>query len=191
MTGIILAGGKNKRIKTDKAFLKIGSVPLIDGLVAKLDPVFESILIVTNTPQNYEYLGVSLVEDQWPGRGPLVGIYSGLSVSIHHYNFVVACDMPFINIDLIRYMMDSAAEYDLVVPKLESGYETLCAVYSKNCLQPIQRQLRSNNLKVIDFFDQVKVREITPREVRRFDPDGICFFNINTIEDFESSKEMV
>lgn len=187
MTGIILAGGRNSRIKVKKAFLNIGDKPIIEIILNKFEKKFSDIIIVTNSPSEYEYLGVKLFRDIIPDKGSLGGLYSGLVNSESKYNFVVACDMPFINEELIKEVIRNDDEYDVVIPKINNGYEPLFAMYSKNCISFIKKQLIEDNLKIINFFPFVKVKEITENTIKQIDPDFHSFFNINTSIDYEDA----
>ncbi|MFQ6082703.1 MAG: molybdenum cofactor guanylyltransferase [Candidatus Aminicenantia bacterium] len=189
MTGIILAGGESKRLK-DKAFLKVGQKTIIEELIAKLIQLFEEIIIVVNSSQKFKHLGVRLIKDLIPSKGPLGGLYSGLSVSSNVHNFLIACDMPFINPNLIKYMSQQIEDYDIVVPLTNRGFEALYAFYSINCLEKIKKQIEAGNLKIIDIYPYFKVRYITPREIEKFDPEGLSFFNMNTEEDLEKARKI-
>lgn len=186
MTAIILAGGKAVRMQgCDKAFLRINHEPLIKRQVRLLAKFFRKIIIVTNAPRKYGNLkGVKVVSDIIPHRGPLGGIYSGLSASGSYYNFVVACDMPFIDTGLIGYMYKNASDYDAVIPRINNRYEPLFSLYSKNCLKFIARLLDKKIFRITELFPAVKVKEITRDEVRRFRRGEKIFTNINTREDF-------
>lgn len=192
MTAIILAGGKASRLGgIDKAFLKIGRQTLINRQLKLLKKIFKKIIIVTNSPQKYKnFKGVRVIKDTIPYQGPLGGIYSGLLVSKSKYNFVLACDMPFLNLALIRYMLHIKDGFDVVVPKLKKGYETLFAIYSKNCISPISKLLTTDNLKVRSFFPKVKIREITQKELLRFGGLNTLFMNINTKQDLTQAERL-
>jgi molybdopterin-guanine dinucleotide biosynthesis protein A len=190
MTGIILAGGKNTRIGMEKAFLRIGDKVIIEEISARLSRILPKIMVVTNSPNPYCYLGVEVVKDILPDKGALGGIYSGLVASETHYNFVLACDMPFISLNLIEYMRKNAEGYDVVIPKLNNYFQPLHAIYSKGCIQPIKEQLHRNDLQVFGFFDRVEVKCISAEEVKMFDPGGIAFFNINTKDDTEEAERI-
>jgi molybdopterin-guanine dinucleotide biosynthesis protein A len=190
MTGIILAGGKNTRIGMDKAFLRIGDKVIIEEILAKLSTIFPKIIVVTNSPNSYCYLGVEVVRDILPDKGALGGIYSGLVASEAHYNFVLACDMPFISLNLIEYMRKNAEGYNVVIPKPNNYFQPLHAIYSKDCIQPIKEQLHRNDLQVFGFFNRVEVKCISAEEVKAFDPRGIAFFNINTKNDTEEAERI-
>lgn len=140
MTGIILAGGKNSRMGTNKAFLKLDGILLIERIKAVLNELFPEIIIVTNDPLSYTRLfSAVIVTDIYKNKGALGGIYAGLFFASENHAFITACDMPFINKDLIAHLAGLAANYDIVVPQGADGMQPLHAVYSKNCLAPIKR----------------------------------------------------
>ncbi len=188
MVAIILSGGNNRRMLHNKAFLQMGQKSIIEREIEVLSTFFSRIIVVTNTPENHEHLRVSLVSDLVPGKGPLGGIYSGLMASKDKYNFVVSCDLPFLNAGLISYMIELTEGHDIVVPRLNGLVEPLHAIYSKHCLIPIKSQLDRNELKIQSFFGQVKVRYIRESEIKKYDPKGIAFFNVNTEEDLEKAR---
>ena len=190
MTGIILAGGRNSRIRTGKAFLKIGGKTIIKKTLDKFRKIFSEVIIVTNNFLEYQNSGARLVKDIIPDKGPLGGIYSGLVSSESEYNFVVACDMPFLNVELIKYIKNNCDGFDVIIPRLDRGYETLHAIYSKNCIVPIEKQLKQDNLKIIDFFLQVRIKKITEEIVQHFDPGLVSFFNINTNVDYQKAVKI-
>jgi len=192
MKAIILAGGENRRIGLNKAFIRLTPAgrTIAENQIKILKELFGEVLIITNSPPLYHHLRVEVIRDIIPGKGPLGGIYTGLSSSESFHNFFLACDMPFPNIKLISYMRDRLADYDVVVPRTESGYQAVFAFYSKNCLLPIKRQMDSGNLKIVDFFSRAKVRAIEPEELNKFDPGEMSFFNINTQEDLEKARNI-
>jgi len=183
---IILSGGKNSRMAEDKAFMPLSGKPIIEILIDKLSSLFKDLIIITNNPKLYRKYGLETYTDILKDRGPLGGIHTGLAYSKLRYNFVVACDMPYVNLELVRFMSASIEGYDLVVPKQNGQFEPLCAVYSKNCIKTIEDQLHKNNLKITDFFSSVKVRTITENEVAAFDAEGKCFVNINTRKNYQT-----
>jgi molybdopterin-guanine dinucleotide biosynthesis protein A len=190
MVAIILSGGDNRRMLCNKAFLQIGQKTIMEREIEVLSSLFSRIIVVSNTPESHEHLRVSLVSDLVPGKGPLGGIYSGLTASKDEYNFVVGCDLPFLNTGLISYMVGLINDHDIVVPRLNGLVEPLHAIYSKHCLIPIKRQLDRNELKIQSFFDEVKVRYIRESEIKKYDPKGITFFNVNTEENLEKARLM-
>lgn len=188
MAAIILSGGNNRRMLRNKAFLQIKQKTIIEREIEVLSTLFSRIIVVTHTPENHEYLRVDLVSDLLSGKGPLGGIYSGLIASKDKYNFVVGCDLPFLNAGLISYMVKVTNGHDIVVPKLNGFVEPLHAVYSKHCLIPIRRQLDRNELRIQSFFGEVKVRYVGKSEIEGYDPDHIAFFNINTEDDLKKAR---
>ncbi len=172
------------------AFIEINGKTIIKNQIEVLQEIFEEVIIITNSPREYRHLKVRVVKDIVPEKGPLGGIYSGLLSSENFYNFFLACDMPFPNMDLIAYMKGLVDDYDVVVPRTKSGYETLCAFYSKDCLSSIKRQMDIENLRIVDFLSQVKVRVIEAGELAGFDPEGVSFLNVNTLEDLERARSI-
>ena len=185
MNAIILAGGKASRMEgIAKAFLKINHEPLIEKQIRGLKKLFDKIIIVTNLPARYASLkGVEVASDIIPYQGPLGGIYSGLRVSDSFYNFVVACDMPFIDTGLIEYMHKKCPGYDAVVPRIDNKYEPLFSFYSKGCVKFIIQLLDKKIFKISELFSRIKVKEITRDEVLKFAFGEKIFTNINTRKD--------
>ncbi len=190
LSSIILAGGKSSRMGFDKAFLRLGDESLLENLIKRLKPISDEIIIVTDALEKFcafaellHFCGVKIVEDLVFQKGPLGGIYTGLKTSKNFYNFFVACDMPYIEVKLIKYLYTLREGYDVIVPRLKNGYETLFAIYSKDCIEPIFQTLKSDSNKVRDFFDKVKVREVLEEELKDFGDPEKLFMNINTKDD--------
>lgn len=190
MAAIILSGGKSKRIFADKPFLKIDQKAIIEREIEILSTIFARIIIVTNSPDKYRYLKLDLISDLIPGKGPLGGIYSGLTVSEDQHNFVLSCDLPFLNANLISYMKELTGQHDVIVPKRNGFLEPLHAIYSKDCLTSIKKHLDENDLRIQSFFSDANVKYIEKTELERFDPEGVAFFNVNTEEDLKRAKAM-
>ena len=190
MTAVILSGGNNSRILADKGFLRVGKKTIVEREIAVLSMIFSPIIIVTNSPERYRNFPVELSSDLIPEKGPLGGVYSGLAASRDEYNFVVGCDLPFLNPALITYMKNSAPGYDLVVPEVNGLLEPLYAFYSRNCLPAIRVSLEQNELSIRSFFSKVKLRYVRKTEIDNFDPRGITFFNVNTREDLKQAREI-
>jgi molybdopterin-guanine dinucleotide biosynthesis protein A len=191
ISGIVLAGGQSSRLGTDKSLVNVKGKPLIEQIVGKLARLSDDVLIVTNSPQRYNHLGARLAGDIYPGKGALGGIYSGLRAAANVYSLVVACDMPFLNLNLLRYMILLAREHDVVIPRIGGFSEPLHAIYSKSCLEPIDRLLDRGGLKIIDFFSEVQVRYVEEDEIDIFDPQHLSLFNVNTPSDLEVMKKRV
>lgn len=186
---VILAGGRGKRLGQDKALLDFGGQPLVQYVSARLSPLSEDQVIVLRHGQVLEMDGARLVTDVLPQAGVLAGITAGLQTARYDWSLVVACDMPFLNLDLLRYMMDQRPGYDVVVPRLEVGLEPLHALYHKRCLPALWQALERNERRLISFYKALRVRYIEPPEVDQFDPERRSFYNINTLEELERAKE--
>ena len=188
VTGVILAGGKNIRMGESKAFLEIAGQRIIDRTVELFKGIFSQVILITHTPLKYSYLDIEIVIDIVPKSGALIGIYTGIFYSSHPYCFVTACDMPFLNRKVIEYMITISKDYDVVIPHLEDGYHPLHAIYSKQCIHSIEKHIHEDNLKIIDFFDKIKAKEVTTDEINSLDPTLNSFLNINTPEDLTRIK---
>jgi molybdopterin-guanine dinucleotide biosynthesis protein A len=191
MIGTVLAGGKSRRFGRNKAVEIFEGERLIERQVRTLRSVFPEVMIVANTPELYLDLNVTTVADVLPGRGPLGGIYTGLLFAQGDSIFVTACDMPFLQLAVIRRMVDLFPGHDVVVPRLGEYLEPLHGIYSPRCLPHIKRMLDREELQVIRFFPSLKVAHLDEEEIRWLDPAGLSFFNINTPEDMERAMEIL
>jgi len=187
MTGIVLSGGENRRMGRNKAFLMLEGVPLIEHVLRALRGVFSRIIIVTNTPALYVAYDAVVVSDAVERRGPLTGIYSGLLNSKDEYNFVAACDMPFLNPGLISYMTGLVNDRDIIVPTLDGREEPLHAIYSKNLLPIIEKRIQEDARQVRGIFREARVRYVTDAEIDRYDPERRSFKNLNTPEEYKEA----
>jgi molybdopterin-guanine dinucleotide biosynthesis protein A len=188
ISGIILAGGKSQRMGEDKAFIKISEKPIIERITELFQKVFKETLIVTLRKDSYLYLNVGVYEDVFPERGALGGLYTGLFRSNFFNAFAVACDMPFLNKDVINYLCQQADGYDVVVPRTEDGLQPLHALYSKKCLGPIETVLTEEKTRIVDLYPLVRVRMVESREFVSLDPEIQSFVNINTPEELNRLK---
>lgn len=184
ITGVILAGGLSKRYGQNKAFLEIEGIRLIDRVAEGMKNIFTRVFLVTNAKKDYEYLGLPLIEDRIKGLGPMGGIYTGLMSISGKGGFFVACDMPFLNEQLVRYMVEVQDHYAAVVPSMGNEIEPLHALYATTCLGPIRRLIESRRYQVRLFYDSVSVRYVTENEIRRFGQPRDAFHNINTPDEF-------
>jgi molybdenum cofactor guanylyltransferase len=185
ITGVILAGGKSTRYGTNKAFAEVQGVRLIERTIRVMGSVCPRLLLVTNTPAEYAYLQLPMVEDLIKGLGPLGGIYTGLEVIDDENGLFVACDMPFLRKDLLRHMVTLRGDFDAVVPRIDWMVEPLHALYTKKCLPSLRKFIRSQELQILKFFQKIRVRYLEEEEIRKVDPDLKSFFNINRPEDLE------
>jgi len=191
---VILAGGKSLRLGRDKVSERVGNTSLLEQAISCIDSLSKDIIIVTAEERTFAPLAdhpkVRIVSDIFPGQGSLGGIYTGLVKSDSFYNLVVAADMPFLNEPLLRYMIEVSDGFDFVLPRVKNLFEPLHAIYSKNCIQPIESMLEQGKKVIVELFNYVKVRYVEAEEVDRFDPRHLSFFNINTKEDLEIAKKI-
>lgn len=189
---IILSGGKNKRMNSEnKAFLNFEGASLISRTIKQLRDVFKDIIVVTNEPHLYQKLNVQVTTDIFRGHGPLGGIHAGLKTSTHQFNFVVACDMPFVNPHLAAFLIECVPGYDAAVPKIDEYYQPLYAAYAKSCLPVIERFLRQKILRVPDFYSSANVRYVCEEQIKRFADVRKVFFNVNTPRDWSRARSLV
>ena len=188
VTSIILAGGKNLRLGRNKALEVFNGKSLIEHVIERVEPLSDRIMIVASR-EKFKLpvsLEAEMLADLYHDKGPLGGIYTGQESSRSLYNIVVACDMPFLNAELLSYMLELSYNYDAVVPRLEEGMiEPLHAIYSRDCLDSMKTRLESNALKVHSFLETVRVRYIDRDESQKLDPQLLSFFNINHQSDIE------
>ena len=189
ITGVILAGGKSSRMGQNKALMSLGGKRLVDRVVEVMRNMFDALLMVTNTPDVYADLGLPMAPDVWPDKGSLGGVYSAIYRVATPYCLVVACDMPFLQAAGLRYLITQMANYDVVVPDVLGELQTLHAIYSKACLQPIERRLETNRLRIVGFFPDVRVRTVTASELEPYDPELLAFQNLNTPEEFQAAEQ--
>jgi molybdopterin-guanine dinucleotide biosynthesis protein A len=192
ITGVVQAGGKSTRMGgSPKALIELDGRRIVERVVAAIAPVVDDVLIVTNTPELYAFLGLPMVGDVFPDHGSLGGIYSGLVAAPGDAAFTVACDMPFLRADVARLVIERAADADVVIPRVGEQLETMHASYAKTCLPHIESRLAAGRLKIIGFFDDVRVREIPESDVRRLADPSVVFMNVNTPEELDRARALV
>jgi molybdenum cofactor guanylyltransferase len=194
LTAVILVGGKSTRLGQDKVFVEIGGQPMIQRVVGRLQPVAGHFVLVAAEPvpdpQARYGVPALVVADRYPGKGSLGGLYSGLAAAPTEWAFVMAVDMPFVNPKLVAYLAELTAGYDLVLPIVEGRPEPAHALYAKRCLRPMERKILSDELKMIGFHDEVRVRRVEEADLRRYDPELRSFLNINRPPDLERARQL-
>lgn len=191
VTGVIQAGGKSTRMGGEpKALMAFGGTRIVERIVDVLQSVLSALLVVTNTPDLYAFLGLPMVPDVFPDHGSLGGIYTGLKTAGGDAAFTVACDMPFLDRRVVRHVIDRAAAGDVVIPRVGDQLETLHAVYHKSCLPHIEARLLEGRLKIVDFFNEVRVVEIAEAEVARYADPAIVFMNVNTPDELARARAL-
>ena len=194
-SGIILAGGRSRRLGRDKAVESVGGQPLIQRVIQRLSQVTAEIVVVVADQAQADRLsldqGQRVTQDLYPGKGSLGGIFSGLTAAGQEWGLVVACDMPFLNLELLRHLISRREDYDAVVPVLEERPEPTHALYSKACLLPMEQRLKADDLKISRFYDQVRVDYVAEEDIASLDPEFLSFFNVNSPPDLDKALALV
>jgi molybdopterin-guanine dinucleotide biosynthesis protein A len=193
LTVCIQAGGQSSRMREDKALKLFLGRPLIQRVIERLSPIADELIVTTNRPEDYSSLNLRLFSDLKPGRGALGGLYTAIASAKNPIVAVVACDMPFASAMLLeaasRLLVEEEA--DIVIAKSDEGYEPLHAVYRRGtCLPAIEAAIDADEWKVIAWFPRVKVRVLTPEEIKHYDPLGLAFWNVNTPEEFTEAEKI-
>jgi molybdenum cofactor guanylyltransferase len=190
VTGVLLAGGKSRRMGEDKRFLLVGGQSLYERGLTVLCSMFHEVRIVIAQDSPPLSSDVPVVRDLVPNCGTLGGIYTGLKEAGTAHIFVVACDMPFLNPEVIRYLVTLKTQNDAVIVRLRQGMQPTHAVYSRHCLPVFEEMVRTGRLKVQDCIGHpsIKVRVVEYEELRELDPKGYSFLNVNTPADLETVR---
>ena len=187
--GFILAGGESSRMGRDKALLELEGVALIVRMARLVESAAERCAIVGDTVR-LEGLELLVIEDEFPGAGPLGGIATALRSSEVEWNLIVACDLPYLTREWLEFLIGHAmqSDADAVLPMNERGAEPLCAMYHKRGESAIRAALDRGVRKVTDGLADVRIKFIEPREWKGFDSDGLLFKNMNSPADYEEAK---
>jgi len=180
---VILAGGRGERLGQDKATLELNGATLLQRALDALAPLSDDLIVVLRHDQELRAPSARIVRDLEPFAGVLAGMAAGLGAAQHAWSFMMACDMPFVNPRLVRYMYAQRSGYDIVVPRVPAGLEPLHALYHRRCLRPVSRALLGGERRLISFYASLRVRYIEVSESQALDPQELSFFNINTPED--------
>lgn len=186
IAGVILVGGKSSRFGANKALAEFHGRPLISWVAKIITSVFSSCLLVTNTPEVYEFLKLPMTGDRFPGSGPLAGIHAALAHIKESQAFVVGCDMPLIDPRFIRYqcqLAEKAKDWDVILPWLETGPEPLHGLYRKTCLPVIEKCLEQGERKAGAVLEKLKVCRLGQEDILANGGDLRMFANINRPED--------
>ncbi|MBH0206650.1 MAG: molybdenum cofactor guanylyltransferase [Nitrospira sp.] len=190
VTGILLAGGKSKRMGEDKRFLLVGEQTLFERTLAVLRSIFQTVCVVIAQDSPPLEAEVPVFRDLVAGCGSLGGLYTGLKQAHTEYVFVVACDMPFLNPILVRYMVSLRDKTDIVMVRLEQGLQPTHALYSRRCLPVIEGMLHTRQLKIQDLatHQSLHTRLVAESELRKIDHEGLSFINVNTPADLDAAR---
>jgi molybdopterin-guanine dinucleotide biosynthesis protein A/molybdopterin converting factor small subunit len=170
-----------------KALLPFNGEPLIVHTVRILKRLFADIGVVAAPEQELPILPVTLVRDEVAYQGPVGGIYYGLQAARTEVCFVTSCDAPFLNLELIAYLISQIVDYDVVVPHWQDRLQPLHAVYRRSVAPLLRAQLERGELRPISLYQKVRTRQVEAEELCRFDPEGLSFRNLNSPEDYQSA----
>ena len=190
LTGLVLAGGSSRRMGRDKAFLELDGRPLIQIVVERMQSVCAEVLIVSGDREPYTALGVSVIEDHFPDVGVLAGLHAGLYAASYELSLAVGCDMPFIKPVLLQAFAAWAVDHDVALLRRGEHVEPLHAAYRRTCVPAMERAIRAGKRRIVSFFPDVRVRYVTPQDVKPFDAHLTAFRNVNTPQDWQAIKEV-
>ena len=186
VTAAILAGGESRRMGRNKALLKVGDSPIIESVYRTLAALFHEVILVTNTPGEYAFMNCRKVADIHPGSGSIAGLHAGLAASGTERVFVAACDMPYLNPDLIRLLCSSSLQGDAVVPVNGDGLrEPLHAVYATSVLDELQKSIERDDKSILNLLDRIHTTLVTPEAFRSIPGAEKSFCNVNTPEEYD------
>lgn len=192
-SGVILAGGLNSRFSgRNKAMIEIDGKRILDRIYEVFSEIFEEIILVTNDPLQYRSWDMTMTSDIFSIRSSLTGIHAGLFCISNPYTFVTACDAPFLKKEMIQSLIQQITpKADVIIPETSTGLEPLCAVYSKQCLRPIERNLIEQKFRIRDIFRQLRVKKVSETFLRETDPELISFINVNTPEELDKASDIL
>lgn len=192
-SGVILAGGLSTRLGgRNKALTEVGGVTILDRILSLFESLFDEIILVANDPGDYLDRDLIIATDLFPDRSSLTGIHAGLFTATRPHAFFTACDAPFLKQAVVEAILERIEPGDdVVIPETDAGIEPLCAVYSKKCLIPAERNLRRGNFRIRRMFKKLRVRTVSQKVLSERDPDLISFFNINTPEDLDKAGRIL
>jgi len=189
ITGVILVGGKSRRMGQDKTLLPVAGIPIVKRLIDCLQGCFQHLLLVGDQPERFASYGVSIVPDIYPGSS-LGGLYTGLKSVTTEQIFVTSCDIPFPSPDLIKLICRQADSFDAVIPATKNGLEPLFARYDQSALPAMQAALEAGNYRITSVLEQLKILRIESDLLRTVDPDGRSLLNINTPYEYAACGEL-
>jgi len=186
--GIILAGGRNSRMKRNKAWVDVGGKPIVVSILREMETMGIKVILVTNAPEEYAFLKVDMVSDLIPAQGPLSGIHAGLLSSTCQYNLVVACDMPFFKRELGATLLAQHDDFDAVVPLVRNRPEPLLAVYRRSVYTQIEALFAKGVRRCTALLPEISVHYVRESELQGIVDVDKAFFNVNTPADLERAN---
>ncbi len=180
--GLILAGGESRRMGRDKWNLPFDGTILLERIIQNITDSVDEVFVITKTPEKFDATSIlyKILTDNRPEKCSLAGIYSGISKSPYENNLVLACDIPFVDSEVVLMLKSHLGSWDAIIPKTEFGLEPLCGIYSKSCLPAFENAINQG-----DFQIQATLLKLNCQMVSGIDPD--VFQNINTPEEYDKA----
>ena len=190
LDGVVLAGGRSRRLGIDKGLVRFGGVPLLRIVVERVAQVCREMVVAVDRPDRYEGLGLParLVADESPGLGPLSGLQAGLRTCRTEYVLVAACDLPFLNVELLRHMARLPRSYQALVPWRDGRWQPLHAIYARSCLEAVDTMAAAGGGSMQELLGRLNVRRLDEEEMDRLDPDGLSLVNLNERSDLDRAR---
>ena len=193
VSGVVLAGGKSKRMGMDKRHLSVHGKPLLDRVTSTLLELFpEVLLVLAEEDISRRDDRMRIVTDLIPDCAAVGGLYTGLYHSRYPHVFVVACDMPFINAAVIELFLRKIDATDIVMAQLVTGLQPLHGLYSKQCLPILKEMIDARDLRLQNIADKqgLTVHRVSEAEIKRLDPQLLSFLNLNSPADLELANKI-
>ena len=184
VAGVILAGGESRRMGRNKALLTVNGERMVETVYRRIAELFDEVLLITNTPELYDFIHCRKVGDIYPGMGPMAGIHAALSSCASERVFVTGCDMPNLNPQLIRELCALPGGVDVIVPETPGGLEPLHALYAKSCMPTMEAMLKAGERSILTFLERADITLIQHARIAALDPDFSSFRNVNTPEEY-------
>lgn len=175
----------------DKAQLELGSSTLLERVLAAVAPLGVHCMLIANDTDAFSGLGVPVHPDLRPGCGPLGGLYTALAVTRSPQLLFLACDLPFLTTEFLRFLLSELGEHHAVVPRSVEGLQPLCAAYARSCLPAVERALDRRELRMTSFFAEVDVRILEPVQWQGYDRRHLLFTNLNTPEEYQRAVQLI
>ncbi len=193
VTGVLLAGGKSRRMGEDKRHLVVGEQTLLERGLAVLQSIFCEVLVVIAQDSPPLKVAARVVRDLVPDCGSLGGLYTGLTQATTPYIFVVACDMPFLNQTVITQFTSRRGTADIVMARLADRLHPMHALYGKRCVPALEEMIRARQFKIQEVVSHsfLRVHYVTEADLLTIDPSGHSFYNVNTMADLEAARSLL
>jgi molybdopterin-guanine dinucleotide biosynthesis protein A len=190
VTGILLAGGKSRRMGEDKRYLVVGEQTLLERGLSVLRSAFQEVLVVIAQDSPSLDIDARVVRDLVPDCGSLGGLYTGLIQATTPWIFAVACDMPFLNQAVIAQFTSRRVAVDIVIAKLAGRLHPMHALYGKRCVPVVEQMIQARRLKIQGMVSQslLQVKYVTEKDLFTLDPSWRSFYNVNTVAELEEAR---